>query len=140
MSSGSSVPLGRLGVGALFLVALWSSACVDRERPSFLGPNNGLGPVIDIQVPSRDTTVVLGSNVLVAGLAVDLDGVDVVIFDVIGVNFTLPPLNTDADTVLFSFTVPTSGLAAGDTVTIGIFGFDLLGERGDTAFRRVVLQ
>lgn len=140
MSSGSSVPLGRLGVGALLVVALWSSACVDRERPSFLGPNNSLGPVIDIQVPSQDTTVVLGSNVLVAGLAVDLDGVDVVIFDVIGVNFTLPPLNTDADTVLFSFTVPTSGLVAGDTVTVGIFGFDLLGERGDTAFRRVVLQ
>jgi len=140
MSSGSSVPLGRLGVGALLVVALWSSACVDRERPSFLGPSNSLGPVIDIQVPSQDTTVVLGSNVLVAGLAVDLDGVDVVIFDVIGVNFTLPPLNTDADTVLFSFTVPTSGLTAGDTVTVGIFGFDLLGERGDTAFRRVVLQ
>jgi len=127
-------------MAAFIVTVLWSSACVDRERPSFHGPNSGLGPVIDIVVPSQDTTVVLGSNVAVAGLAVDLDGVDVVIFDVIGANFTLPPLNTDADTVLFSFTVPTSGLASGDTVTVGIFGFDQLGERGDTAFRRVVLR
>ncbi len=132
--------MGKLGVGLLLVSAGLSGACVDRERPTFLGPGNDLGPVIDIQVPSQDTTVVLGSNVLVAGLAIDPDGVDVVIFDVVGANVTFPPLNTDADTVLFSLTVPTSGLAADDTITVGIFGFDLLGERGDTAFRRLVVQ
>ena len=140
MYSGPRDRLRRLGVGILLATAAWFTACVDRDRPTFLGPSSELGPVIDIQIPSQDTTVLVGSNVLVAGVAVDLDGVDVVVFDVIGANVTFPPLNTDADTVLFSLTVPTSGLAADDTITVGIFGFDLLGERGDTVFRRLVLQ
>jgi hypothetical protein len=121
-------------------VAVAATACAERDRLTFFNPTSGLGPVIDIQIPSQDTTVLVGSNVLVAGLAIDLDGVDVVIFDIIGGASAFPPLDTDADTVAFSITVPTSGLQADDTVTVAIFGFDVLGERGDTAFRRLALQ
>ena len=82
----------------------------------------------------------LGANVLVAGLAIDPDGVDFILFDIIGGNVAFPPLETDADTVVFSLLVPTSGLTADDTVTVAIVGIDVLGERGDTAFRRLAFQ
>lgn len=134
------MPLSKRSLGALLFVAVATTACAERDRLTFFDPNSGLGPVIDIQVPSQDTTVLVGSNVLVAGLAIDLDGVDVVIFDVIGGAAAFPPLDTDADTVVFSITVPTSGLLPDDTVTVAIFGIDVLGERGDTAFRRLALQ
>ena len=140
MKRGLSAPLSRRSLGALLFVAMASTACAERDRLTFFDPNSGLGPTIDIQVPSQDTTIVVGSNVLVAGLAVDLDGVDVVLFDIIGGNAAFPPLDTNADTVVFSITVPTSGLMADDTVTVAIFGINVLGERGDTAFRRLALQ
>jgi hypothetical protein len=127
-------------LGALLFVAVATTACAERDRLTFFNPSTGLGPTIDILVPSQDTTVVVGSNVLVAGLAIDLDSVDVVIFDIIGGNAAFPPLDTNSDTVVFSITVPTSGLRADDTVVVAIFGIDVLGERGDTAFRRLALQ
>ena len=134
------MPLSRRSLGALLFVAVAATACAERDRLTFFNPSSGLGPVIDIQVPSQDTTVVVGSNVLVAGLAVDSDSVDVVLFDVIGGTASFPPLDTNADTVVFSITVPTSGLLADDTVIVAIVGIDVLGERGDTAFRRLALQ
>ncbi|NNG16445.1 MAG: hypothetical protein HKM89_08190 [Gemmatimonadales bacterium] len=133
-------PLSRRSLGALLFVAVATTACAERDRLTFFNPSSGLGPTIDIQVPSRDTTVLVGSNVLVAGLAIDLDSVDVVLFDIIGGNVAFPPLDTNADTVVFSITVPTSGLRPDDTVIVAIFGIDVLGERGDTAFRRLALQ
>ena len=140
MKRGLSVPLSRRSLGALLFVAVATTACAERDRLTFFNPNSGLGPVIDIQVPSQDTTVMLGANVLVAGLAIDPDGVDFILFDIIGGNVAFPPLETDADTVVFSLLVPTSGLTADDTVTVAIVGIDVLGERGDTAFRRLAFQ
>ena len=140
MNRGLIVPLSKRSLGALLFVAVAVTACAERDRLTFFNPTTGLGPTIDIQVPSQDTTVVVGSNVLVAGLAIDLDSVDVILFDIIGGNSAFPPLDTNADTVVFSITVPTAGLMPDDTVIVAIFGIDVTGERGDTAFRRLALQ
>ena len=134
-------PAAGLLTGAAIVLA--AAGCSERERPIFgpdPGTSNGIGPITFIDVPGQaDTTVPAGPGLGVSGRTIDLDGVDSLYVEVLGGNEQFQPFIGQSDTIRFSYPISTSG-HAGDTLFVLIFGTDELGNRGDTAIRRVIVR
>lgn len=128
--------------GGLALV-LSVAGCSERERPIFApepGASDGVGPITFIDVPGQaDTTVTAGPMLGVSGRTIDPDGVDSLYVEILGGNEQFHPFAGESDTVRFSYPVNTGG-HVGDTLFVLIFGTDGLGNRGDTAIRRVIVR
>jgi hypothetical protein len=128
--------------GWLALITL-VTGCDERER--FTLPTNGSGldlegPVTDIDIPSRDTTLAPGEPIIVGGRTVDPGGVDTVYFAIAGGDVNYAPLPGDgADTVRFGLTIPTVG-GSGRIITITVRGVDLHGNRGAPVFRQLNIE
>ena len=121
----------------LVLAAVAFAACTDRERLTFPPSDTGVGPITFIDQPSgADTTVKAGRALPLSGKTIDPDGVDTLYIVVVGGNQGFQPFVLRQDTVRFGVTVNTTGLA-NQTMFILVFGTDQLGNRGDTAIRRV---
>ena len=128
----------RKGFGLLLLAAL-TTACSDRDRLTFPEEGDHRGPITFIDLPSvGDTTVRAGPQLALNGHMIDPDGVDTVYVVVLGGNETFPPFVAQQDTAHFGVYVNTGGLS-GRTLFVLVFGTDQLGNRGDTAVRRVVV-
>jgi hypothetical protein len=123
--------------GACILVVL--GACVERARIVFREPPDGVGPVTVIDRPSQDTTVAAGPGFTVTGYSRDGDGVDTLYFETEGGVSSFPPLIGGSDSVRFGLPLTTLN-QSGQTITVRVFGVDRLGNRGDTALRRVTVQ
>jgi hypothetical protein len=129
-----------LPAGAVLLAGL--GACGERARLVFGPVTDGQGPDTTIDSPeAADMHIPAGPQFTVSGRSVDLDGVDTVYFVLHGGNqqFTPHVPNEFQDTVRFGMPISTIG-KAGETVTVLIFATDLLGARGDTATRRLIIE
>jgi hypothetical protein len=119
-----------------------ASACEERDRLTFPGPSDGIGPITMIDQPTAsDTTVEAGPEFFVNGRTIDPDGVDTVYFLVIGGNQNFNPFrpNPPTDTVRFGLPITTFG-HSGDTMMVQIHGVDAQGNRGATSSRQIVVQ
>ena len=93
-----------------------------------------------IDPPSMDTTLSEGTPFVLGARSVDPSGVDTVYIEVLGANLSYLPLPAEgADTFSFAISVPTQGFS-GRTVTIGVYGVDVLGNPGPTVERRLTIQ
>jgi hypothetical protein len=115
--------------------------CGERERLTFqTDPEDSLGPTSRIDPPSMDTTLTEGDPFVIGIRAVDLSGVDSVFLAVEGADLSYLPIEGNgADTVAFSINLPTSGLG-GRTVTLGVFGVDVIGNVGPTVSRHLTIE
>ena len=128
----------RTGVGLLLLGAV-IGACTDRERLIFPPEGDQRGPVTFIDQPGvGDTTVRAGPEMPLNGRTIDADGVDTVYLVVLGGNESFQPFAIQRDTVRFGVHISTTGMA-GKTMLVLVYGTDQLGNRGDTAVRRVTV-
>ena len=128
----------RKGVGLLLLGAV-IGACTDRERLIFPPEGDQRGPVTFIDQPGvGDTTVRAGPEMPLNGRTIDADGVDTVYLVVLGGNESFQPFAIQRDTVRFGVHISTTGMA-GKTMLVLVYGTDQLGNRGDTAVRRVTV-
>jgi hypothetical protein len=126
--------------GALMVAAL--GGCDERERLTFPTPGDTVGPVTTIDQPNgADTTVFAGSDLLINGRTIDLDGVDTVYFFVIGGNQFFHPFHPVPvkDTVTFGLPVTTFG-HSGQTFTVQIYGVDTEGNQGRPSTRQIHVQ
>ncbi len=115
--------------------------CLTRDRLTFpdpVGPGAD-GPRTVIDVPAADTTVPAGPGYVVTGFSTDADGIDTLYFETEGGVSAFPPFTGGDDSVRFGLPLTTAG-QAGDTITLRVFGIDRLGNRGDTATRRIAVQ
>lgn len=126
-------------------VAVFVVGCSERDRPitpTGAGGSGSTGPVIpvvSITHPGSDTVVAAGPTVLVQGDAVDDHSVDSLFIDIQGAPFAFTASNVDGPLVLFSFTVPTGGLA--DSVLIlSVTAKDEDGNIGGPAVRVLSVQ
>jgi hypothetical protein len=128
-------------VAAAVLLGGVNAGCATRDRPDF-APGNGpdqIGPSTTIDSPTQDTTVTAGPAVQVSGRTLDQDGIDTIYAQTEGgVSAFLPETNAGT-TFRFGYPITTNNLA-GHVITIRIFGTDRLGNRGDTATRRITVQ
>ena len=117
-------------------------ACGERARLIFEPPSDGTGPDTTIDDPvTADTRGTAGPMFDVSGRSADADGVDTVYFDLVGADEQFAPHVPEnfTDTVRFSLPISTAN-KAGDTVLVLIYATDLLGIRGDTATRRLLIE
>lgn len=123
------------------LSALAGAACDTRDRLTFPSPGPaGAGPHTVIDRPLQDTTVSGDSSIFfVTGFSVDPDGLDSVYFETVGGLSSFPPEVVRQDSLRFGLPLTTRGLA-GDTILLRVFATDQLGNRGDTAIRRLAVQ
>ncbi len=129
------------GVTALLFVGL-GTACNTRDRLTFPGTGPGPvgdGPVTVIDQPGQDTTVTAGPGFFVNGLSTDQDGLDTVYFETVGGVTSFQPAIRPGTSLRFGLPLTTTGLS-GQTITVRVFGTDVLGNRGDTAIRQVTVQ
>ncbi len=127
-----------LGARVAFL-AVGLAACAERDRIVFREPPDGVGPVTVIDRPGQDTSVAAGPGFVVTGYSRDQDGVDTLYFETQGGVSSFPPLIDGSDSVRFGLPLTTLD-QSGQTITVRVFGVDRLGNRGDTAIRRVTVQ
>jgi Bacterial Ig domain len=122
-------------------LALLLAGCDERERLTFPStPGDEIGPVTVIDHPGRDTVIVEGDQVVLAGRTFDDSGVDTVYFLMSGSNQTFPPVAAEGDdTVTYGLPISTIGLS-GFTVTVEILGVDLEGHRGSGTIRRLSIE
>ncbi|HEX2220760.1 MAG TPA: hypothetical protein VHG35_18320 [Gemmatimonadales bacterium] len=115
--------------------------CEERERLVFeTDPDDLTGPASRIDPPSTDTTLTEGDAFVIGARTVDPSGVDTVYIDVEGADLSYLPLDAEgADTLSFALNFPTLGLA-GRTVTVRVFGVDVLGNVGPTVTRRLTIE
>jgi hypothetical protein len=115
--------------------------CATRERPTFpTGAGTGVGPEITITDPVVDTSAVVGSVVLIGGIAFDEEGIDTIFFTTLGLPSQLPPYSADGVVrVRFSFPVTLAG-ESGDTIIVSIYGANVNHVRGDLVTRRIRLR
>jgi hypothetical protein len=115
--------------------------CGERERLVFESdPEDRLGPTSRIDPPSRDTTLSDGDLFEIGVLTVDPSGIDSVVIAVEGGNLSYAPVDADgADTLRFSLNLPTIG-RGGQTITLGVFGVDVLGNVGPVVTRRLTIE
>jgi hypothetical protein len=115
--------------------------CEERERLTFeTEPEDRVGPTSHIDPPSKDTTLTEGDLFVIGARAVDTSGVDSVFIDVAGANLSYLPIDANGvDTITFSINLPTIGLS-GRTITLGVFGVDVIGNVGPTVSRRLTIQ
>lgn len=132
-------PLGGALVALVALVA--GLACNTRDRPVFPtgnGPST-VGPSTTIDEPTQDTTVSAGPAVFVNGRTLDEDGIDTLYVLTEGGVTAFAPIVRPGSPFRFGFPITTNNLA-GRVITVRIFGTDRLGNRGDTATRRITVQ
>jgi hypothetical protein len=123
------------------LSSLVAAGCATRDRLSFpnTGPG-GAGPHTVIDRPLGDVTVSGDSAIyFVTGYSVDPDGLDSVYFETVGGLSSFQPEVINIDSLRFGLPLTTLGLA-GDTILLRFFATDQLGNRGDTAIRRIAVQ
>lgn len=123
------------------LSSLAGLGCATRDRLTFpsTGPS-GAGPHTVIDRPIGDVTVSGDSAIFfVTGYSVDPDGLDSVYFETIGGLSSFQPEVVNRDSLRFGLPLTTLGLG-GDTIFVLVFATDQLGNRGDTAIRRIVVQ
>jgi hypothetical protein len=115
--------------------------CDERERLTFeTDPEDTLGPTSRIDPPSRDTTLTEGDLFVIGARTVDTSGIDTVYIELEGANLDYLPIDADgADTLTFSINLPTLGLS-GRTITVGVFGVDVIGNIGPTVTRRLTIR
>jgi hypothetical protein len=115
--------------------------CEERERLTFeTDPEDRVGPTSHIDPPSQDTTLTEGDLFVIGARTVDTSGIDTVFIEVGGANLSYLPLDANgADTLTFSINLPTIGLS-GRTVTLGVFGVDVIGNVGPTVSRRLTIE
>ena len=129
-------------LAAVAILATAAGACGERARLVFEPTSDGVGPHTRIDIPETgDVEVPAGPDYFVTGRTSDDDGVDTVYFDVLRGNQSFQPFVPSelSDTVRFSIPISTGG-RAGDTIFVFIYATDLLGTRGDTAFRRLLVE
>jgi hypothetical protein len=123
-----------VGAGLLIL------GCNTRDRLTFPNPGPiGVGPQTVIDHPAGDTTVTAGPGFIVAGYTRDPDLIDTIYFETEGGVTSFPPFVGGDDSVRFALPLTTAG-QSGQTITLRVFGTDLLGNRGDTATRQITVQ
>jgi len=123
-------------------IAVAAVACGERARLTFEPSTDGLGPNTTIDEPqTADVEVPAGPDFSINGRSADRDGVDTVYFEVLGGNQSFQPFvpSEFRDTVRFSIPISTSGWS-GDTILVFVYATDLLGTRGDTAVRRLLID
>jgi hypothetical protein len=115
--------------------------CDERERLTFeSNTDDGIGPTSQINPPSTDTTLTEGDLFVIGARTVDSSGVDSVFIQVEGANLSYLPLDAHgADTLDFALNFPTIGLF-GRTVTVRVFGVDVVGNVGPTVSRRLTIE
>jgi hypothetical protein len=115
--------------------------CDERERLTFEpDPEDRLGPTIRIEPPARDTTLTEGDPFVVGVQAVDTTGVDSVFIGIEGADLSYLPIEGNgADTVTFSINLPTFGYS-GRTITLEVFGVDVIGNVGPRVPRRLTIE
>jgi hypothetical protein len=115
--------------------------CEERERLTFeTEPEDRVGPTSHIDPPSKDTTLTEGDLFVIGARTVDTSGVDSVFIEVGGANLSYLPIDANGvDTITFSINLPTIGLS-GRTITLGVFGVDVIGNVGPTVSRRLTIQ
>jgi hypothetical protein len=123
------------------LLSLAGLACGTRDRLSFPGTGpSGAGPHSVIDRPIGDVTVSGDSAIFfITGYCVDPDGLDSLYFETVGGLTSFQPEVVSVDSLRFGLPLTTLGLA-GDTILLRVFATDQLGNRGDTAIRRIVVQ
>ncbi len=115
--------------------------CGERERLTFESdPEDTVGPSSHIDPPSKDTTLTEGDLFVVGARTVDTSGIDTVFIEVEGANLSYLPLDAHGvDTLSFSINLPTIGLS-GRTITLGVFGVDVIGNVGPTVSRHITIE
>ena len=115
--------------------------CDERERLTFESdPDDKVGPATRIDPPSQDTTLTEGDFFVIGGRTVDTSGIDTVYIQVEGANLAYPPIDANgADTLSFGLNLPTIGLS-GRTITLGVFGVDVIGNIGPTVSRHITIE
>jgi len=115
--------------------------CDERERLTFeTDPEDRVGPSSHIDPPSKDTTLTEGDLFVVGARTVDTSGVDSVFIQVEGANLNYLPIDANGvDTLTFALNLPTLGLS-GRTITLGVFGVDVIGNVGPTVSRRLTIE
>ena len=135
----SMVPMQAIRWGAVAVLA----GCGERERLTFPteDPGSGSGPITEIFQPDpADTVVPAGEPLLVQGRSRDADGVDMVFFEVGGLNQGFAPLDAGgADTLSFGLRLSTVD-HSGDTAFIRIYAVDVLGDTGRAASRQIRIR
>lgn len=143
---GQTPRIGRLSSRSRLVVTVWlgvlTIGCEERDRLTFPGPSDGIGPVTMIDQPNgNDTTVSAGPDFFVNGRTIDPDGVDTVYFLVTGGNQNFRPFrpNPPADTVRFGLPITTFD-QQGSTILVEIHGVDSEGNRGPASTRRIAVE
>jgi len=115
--------------------------CEERERLVFENnPSDRVGPTSSIDPPSKDTTLTEGDLFVIGARTADTSGVDSVFIEVSGANLSYLPIDANGvDTLNFAISFPTLGLS-GRTVTVGVFGVDVIGNVGPTVSRRLTID
>lgn len=115
--------------------------CEERERLTFeTDPEDRVGPTTHIDPPSSDTALTEGDLLVIGARTVDRSGIDSVFIEVEGANLNYLPIDANGlDTLSFALSVPTIGLS-GRTITLGVFGVDVIGNVGPTDSRRLTIQ
>lgn len=115
--------------------------CGERERLTFeTDPDDRVGPSSHVDPPSKDTTLTEGDTFVIGARTWDESGVDTVYIQVEGANLNYLPLGAQGvDTFDFAISLPTIGLS-GRTITVGVFGVDVIGNIGPTVSRRLTIQ
>jgi hypothetical protein len=128
---------GTVCAGAFLLLLV---GCSERERLTFPDAGDPQGPVTTIDRPGvAETTVTAGPNFVVNGRTADPDGVDTVRFLLTGGGDQFPPLVGGGDSVRFGLPVSTAD-HQGDTLDVEVYGVDSQGNRGASAFRRLLVK
>ncbi len=129
----------RLGTIALALAG--GVGCRTRERLITEAPPDGVGPRTLILAPSADTIVSGAGGVSVSGLSADADGVDTVYWALTGAGESFPPFSPlpVKDTVRWAIPL-LIGSRLSDTIVVRAFATDVLGNRGDTAIRTIIVR
>jgi hypothetical protein len=117
------------------------TGCETRDRLPFPsgGGTDQVGPITLIDDPSKDTTVVAGPGVFVNGRTIDNDGIDTIYIETEGGVTSFPPFIRVGNAYRFGLPI-TTNRQSGATITVRVFGTDLLGNRGDTATRQITVQ
>jgi hypothetical protein len=132
---------GKAVWGVLLALLL---GCEERDRLIFdSDPDDDNGPTSQISNPSTDTTLTAQdarSTFTVEARTVDPNGVDTVFIEVTPTTLSYPPIHAGgADTVTFGFTLPLGNLV-GQTITVGVFGVDVIGNVGLIVARELTIQ
>jgi hypothetical protein len=130
--------LGKAVWGLLVALLL---ACDERERLTFeTDPEDTAGPSSHIDPPSQDTTLTEGDFFVIGARTVDTSGIDTVFIELEGADLSYLPIDANGvDTLSFSINLPTLGLG-GRTVTLAVFGVDVIGNIGPTVTRHITIR